>query len=357
MTTLLATIFVLGVLIFIHEFGHFIIAKLSGIRVERFSLGFPPRAWGFIRGDTDYCISWIPLGGYCKMAGMVDESMDISGIKGEPWEFQSKSNWIKSLVILAGPGMNILLAAFIFILLALILGVSDPSPESRIGQLTPDFPAAQAGMKQGDLVVEVNGQKTETWEQLTNIIHNLPEQTITVTWLREGISHTAEIRTNKRKIPVRGEIQEVGLIGIEPVMMHRAAGIGEAIWSGFSNIYYITKLIVASIKLLVTGEESLKSLGGPIMIAKMAGDSARSGIWALLSFMALISLNLGLLNLLPIPVLDGGHLVFIGIESIIRRPLPIKAKLIIQQVGMALILLLTLFVIYNDVVKLFNWSN
>ena len=289
------------------------------------------------------------------MAGMVDESMDVSGLKGEPWEFQSKPGWIKFLVILAGPAMNIVLAIFIAILLTLTMGISEPAEEARIGGLNDGFPAAAAGIIEGDLITEVNGQKIDLWEQLTEIIHAVPDELITVSWERNGEIHSAEIMTRRVKTPTSdGDIRELGMIGISPIFTQRPAGFIESIDSGLNMVYYWSRLLITTVRLIVTGEESVKSLGGPIMIGKLAGDSARAGLGALLGMMAMLSINLAVLNLLPIPVLDGGHLVFILIEGIIRKPLPTKAKLIVLQTGMAFILLLIAIILYNDVARLIN---
>ena len=353
-TTILATIFVLGVLIFVHEFGHFILAKLSGIKVERLSLGYPPRAFGFKWRDTDYCISWVPLGGYCKMAGIVDESLDANNIKGNPWEFQSKPGWIKSLVISAGSGMNFIFAIVIFSIMAYSLGVPVPSDKPQIGGVKENYPAEKAGLKEGDLIISIDGSKVTTWEQMTEIIYNsASDEPQKFEVLRDDKTFFVEIKSIKDKIPVKGRIKEVNVIGVYNASAIIKVSVGGAIKDSIVRTYNLIKLVFVSIKMIFTGEASIRSsFGGPIFIAKLAGDSARSGMWSLLGFMAFLSLNLGLLNLLPIPVLDGGHLVFIAIESAIRKPLPVKVKLIIQQVGMALLFLFMAFIIYNDVLKI-----
>lgn len=351
-TTILATLFVLGVLIFVHELGHFLFAKLFGIRVERFSLGYPPRAFGFQRGDTDYCVSWVPLGGYCKMAGMVDESLDSDSIKGEPWEFQSKPSWIKAIVIAAGPGMNFILTVIVFSLMAYGLGIPKKSDSLVIGGVQKEGPASEAGIREGDIIVSIDGQKISTWQEMTDIIRgNISGNPQIFEWLRDGKTYSAEIQSEIQKVPTGDDIENVRFIGVLNYAEIEKVGIIGAVKHGFSQTYDFTKLILIAIKKLVTGEESIKSLGGPIFIAKLAGESAKSGIWSLIGFMGFLSLNLGLLNIMPVPVLDGGHLVFISVESIIRRPIPIKLKLIMQQVGMALLLILITFIIYNDVLR------
>ncbi len=359
MTTILATIIILSILIFVHEFGHFITAKLSGMRVERFSLGYPPRMVGKKIGETDYCLSWIPFGGYVKISGMVDESLDKDSLTKDPqpWEFRSKP-WInKFLVISAGSLMNILFAFILFIVITFSTGVVDDySPKPVVGDVIEGRPAAKAGLQPGDLIVSINNEEVETWEQMTDIIYNSPEQELEIAYIRNDTRHIVKITPTEEKIVIneKGDIKSVGLIGVERKMTMRSVGIFSAIGYGVRNTYYITRLIGISLYKLVTGQHSIKSLGGPIAISKMAGESARGGLTTFFGFMAMLSLNLGILNLLPIPVLDGGHLVYLIIEGIIGKEIPAKVKLIIQQVGMVLILALMIFVIYNDLFRIFG---
>jgi len=363
--TLLAFIFVLGVLVFLHEFGHFITAKLTGIRVERFSMGYPPRAFGKKIGETDYCISYIPLGGYCKMSGMVDES--LSGkIEGKPWEFMSKSAPVKALVISAGPIMNFLLAIFIFAAASFILGEAVPNESSTIGEVLQGTPAAEAGLMPGDKIIAIDSVRIEKWNKMTDVIQKRPDSTLTFTILRNGEKIEKEITTMKDtvvdvqgKVVLDGEgnVVERGVIGIYPQTDTLQLGVGESIVSGFRRTYMFTKLIAVAVSNVVTGKESIKSFGGPIIIAKLTGESINQfGIEGLFMLMAFLSLNFGFLNLLPIPVFDGGHLVFILIEAIIRRPVPVKAKLIIHQVVMALLFVLIIIIVYNDIIKWLNWK-
>lgn len=409
----------LGILVFVHELGHFLLAKLVGIRVERFSLGFPPRMFGKQIGETDYCISWIPLGGYVKMSGMIDESMEADSIKGEPWEFMSKPIYQRFLVIFAGPAMNILLAILIFGLIAyftglnesvgvsigkmnpkiatattlqhgdMILTVNDQPVKTWtevaklagkseqvnitfergsqelsatfqtalldsfeqtlppiVGSLTMDFPAKESGIQVGDRIVAINGDTVKTWSDMTEIIHNNPETPLEISWQRNGEILVAEM--TPRKQAVQGK--NIGLIGIAYPVQEVDISLMYALGHGARYSWQITKLIGYSIQMIVSGEQKFKeAFAGPIMIAKLAKDSAREGESNFIAFIAFLSLNLGLLNLLPIPVLDGGHIVFLIIEGIIRKPISPKAKMVIQQVGMAILLAFMLFVIVNDI--------
>jgi len=344
-------VFVLGLLVIIHELGHFILAKIMGIRVERFSIGFPPRLFGKKIGDTDYCISALPFGGYVKMSGMIDESFDKDGIKGEPWEFMSKPIWKRALVIFAGPAFNVLLAVFIFFISIYISGIPEPVKPamSVVGSIIKDKPAERLGLKEGDVIKSINSQPVNTWDDLVNIIHNSAEKELTIVWERNGELSSGVV------IPELDLLNNIGLIGVAPVTRVRQPAFFEAAGMGFKMTWNLTSLLGKSFKLLFSGKVPFKeSIGGPIQIAKMTGERAEDGFDSLMWFAAFLSINLGILNLLPIPVLDGGHLVFLTIEAVIRRPLSIKMKLIIQQIGMALLLALMLFVIVNDFSRLIN---
>lgn len=356
MLTVLAAVFVLGVLIFVHELGHFIAAKLGRMRVERFSLGYPPRVIGKKVGDTDYCISAIPFGGYVKVAGMIDESLDKSVLSKppEPWEFRSKPWRWRVLVVIAGSFMNILFAYLIFTGATLIYGVPEQVPGTAVGSLMEGRPAEAAGLELGDKIISIDDQSVEAWEDMTTIIHNAPEQPLQITWQRGDSVMSAIITPGLEQTISGGEIHEVGMIGVGPDFRIVRASLGKALASGGETVYSIGKLILTSLYRLIAGKESVRSLAGPLGISRMAGESARSGFGALVGFMALLSLNLGILNLLPIPVLDGGHLVFLFAEKIIGKPVPVKLRMIVQQVGMFLIFGLMLFAIYNDVIRMFQ---
>jgi regulator of sigma E protease len=343
-------------MIFVHELGHFLAAKLFRIRVERFSIGYPPRLIGKKVGDTDYCISAIPFGGYVKIAGMVDESLDRQALSEapKPWEYRAKP-WIqKAAVILAGPSMNIVFAFIVFSLITLSYGVPEQVPGTTVGRVLPGTPAEEAGLIAGDMIVSVGDEPVETWEDMTTIIHRAPGKLLTVTWMRNDSLYQASITPRREKYDPMGDDREVGRIGVGPVFEIQPIALGTALLIGGETVIDFTGMIFVSLKKLILREESIRSLGGPVFIAQLAGETARSGFGAFVGFMAFLSLNLGILNLLPIPVLDGGHMVFLGVEGIIRRPIPLKLKLAIQQVGMVLILGLMLFVVYNDILRIFQ---
>lgn len=351
LTNIVAIIVALGIIILVHELGHYLAAKLSGVRVERFSIGFPPHVLKKRWGETEYCLGIVPLGGYVKMAGMLDESMDEE-IKGEPWEFQSQSLPKKILIMTAGVIMNFILAAVIFSVITANTGIPETSNTTVVQQVVPDYPAAEAGMKAGDQIISVNNTPVKSWEQLTKIIHSQPGAQITVSWTSNDQTKTATVTTKSEKQFIDGEFEQIGLIGIAPEMHYRDAGFFGSISSGVGQMWWWTKVTVISLKMLVTGQESIKSIGGPIFIAKLAGDSARHGILDLFNLIAIISINIGFLNILPIPALDGGHLLINIIEAIKGEPLKIKTRVIVQQIGMALLLTLMVFVIFNDIARL-----
>ena len=353
MITLLATVFVFGVLIFIHEMGHFLAAKLFRIRVDRFSIGYPPRMVGKKIGETDYCISWIPFGGYVKIAGMVDESLDKERLKEDPkpWEYRSKP-WVqRAVVVLAGPVMNIGFAFVIFAAATFIYGVPEQVPGTYVGNVVEEMPAEQAGIMPGDRITAIDDREVSSWEEMTEIIRGAPGRPLSIRWVRNDSTFMATMTPVAAESTSQDETQNMGQIGIWSKITIQRVGLGRAIVTGSETLYSFTKLVIVSIMKLITRKESIRSIGGPVLIAQLAGESARSGFGTLIGFMALISLNLGILNLLPIPVLDGGHMLFLGIEGVIRRSISVKVKMAIQQVFMFLLLGFMIFIIYQDILR------
>jgi len=351
LTTFLATIFVLGILVFVHELGHFLVAKKSGIKVERFSLGFPPKMIGKKIGDTEYCISWIPLGGYVKMAG---EEPNKDEIKGEPWEFMSKPVGIRALVVAAGPIMNFILAIIVFWGIIFFEGRQVIHEDSaQVGLVAEDGPAGKAGIKPGDTILSINGVKVNSFREMAQIIYQQVEKPIEVKWSRDGKEYTALITTYKDKVlNEKGETTEIGKIGIGPSYTTVKIGIFKSFVEGVNTTVFILVESAKFIVGLITGTASIKLMGGPLFIVQTAGETAKSGFVNLLSFLALLSVNLSFVNVLPIPVLDGGHLLFLAIEKIKGSPLSLKQRATAQQIGIAFLILLMIFITYNDLLRL-----
>ncbi|MCF7885347.1 MAG: RIP metalloprotease RseP [Candidatus Marinimicrobia bacterium] len=355
MSTLIGIIVVVGGIVFVHELGHYTFAKLSGMRVEQFSIGFPPKIYGKKIGETEYQISAIPLGGFVKVTGVIDESMDTEGTenKEDPRSFASKPTWQKLLFVTGGVLFNLILAVLIFTIITLSRGFQEPATDKAIvGNLMQNYPADSVGIEEGDRILSIEGKKVDKWEDMTAIIYEHPNDSVTVSWQHQGIQKSARLKTRMQQTIVNGKYKKVGIIGISAPTQHRSAGFFESIGQGFALTGYWLKITVVSLKEMIVGHVSLKNVGGPVMIAQMAGESAKSGILTLLGFMAIISVNLALLNILPIPALDGGHLIIVIIEGIRGKELSVKTKLRIQKIGMVFIFLLMGLVFYNDIVRL-----
>ncbi len=445
-TTLLAFGFVLGVLVFVHELGHFLVARWHGVRVLTFSLGFGPKLLSMKRGDTEYCLSLIPLGGYVKMAG---ENPDDQP-QGAADEFLSKTKWQRFQVLLAGPAMNLILAV---LLLAIVLMQGDRvlaflSKPAVIGVVQAGSAAAAGGMQSGDEVVRINGRAISTWEELDMAVTSKPELNVEFVVRRGGEERTLTVRPAITNVTLEADTTfEVGTIGVLPdtyplidavnpgdpadkagfekgdvilsiegarmvysrnvsdalktrggqptVIIVRRAGaqlpvtvtpeqrgnnavIGitlgnetisyqpgpvEALGLSVKRNVQTAGLILRTLGELFTGRASPKQLMGPVGIAQLSGASARQGWVELFALMASISLNLGLLNLLPIPVLDGGHMAIMGIEAVARRDFSLAVKEKMLFAGFVLLMMLMVTVIYNDLTRvawierLMPWRN
>jgi regulator of sigma E protease len=351
MASIWAFLLVIGILIFIHELGHFAVAKWRRVRVERFSLGFPPRLFGFKKGDTDYCVSAIPLGGYVKMAG---ENPDENAPEvPAPDDFMAKSLWERAAIIAAGPAMNYILA---FVLYAAIIGFGGRleivDNGLRVGELTEGWPAQTAGLLPGDLILAVDGQPLQDFDALRAHVGKRAGQKIVISALRGGDTLSFELVPKLSPDPQTG-IEE-GKIGIFPGTEFVDAGFVESIKTGAEVTLENTAMVGQFFVRLVSGKESPRNVGGPLFIASIAGEVAQQGWRHLLGFMAILSINLAILNILPIPALDGGQLVFILIERLKGKPLSLKQRMMVQQVGLAFLLVLIIFVTINDIVRVLS---
>jgi regulator of sigma E protease len=440
----------LGALIFIHELGHFLVAKAMGVGVERFSLGFGPRIFSFRRGETEYCISIVPLGGYVKMTGEEAHGEDAIHPTTEAAQidpaksFATKPLWARALIVFAGPGMNFVLAAVIFSVVFAVVGVPvlpptvgrvlpdsaaaqaglrprdqvvsvDGRPVEHwgeleeavaasngrplaltirrdgadqqvtviprqvavrtpfnepdqawsigarpylppvVGEVRPGMPAAEAGLQPRDRVVALNGQPIETWDELAEMISSRADETLTLRIERGGTQMDIAVtpRVEVERDPLGNETK-VGRIGIATATSQsfKRSDPVTAVVRGVARTWDVTAITVVSIWKLVTGTIPASNIGGPLQISMVAGQQAQQGLVSYAFFVALISVNLAILNLLPVPMLDGGHLLFFAIEGVLGRPLSVRKREIAQQIGLALLLLLMVFALFNDLTRL-----
>ena len=430
MTTLLSFLFVLGVLVFVHELGHFLAARRLGVRVLVFSLGFGPKLLKIRRGDTEYCVCAVPLGGYVKMAG--DNPDDARS--GQPDEFLSRTKWERFQILIMGPVMNILLAV---VVMAVVLAQGAEVPvyldqPAVVGAVVPGSPAERAGIQRGDQILTVASDAIDTWDDLFIAVGTRPDRDVSLTLLRDGETRAVTVR------PVPETRYEIGNIGvlpdINPVVQSVIAGdvadkagmkggdvvlavngermvtrtqlieaisrnggrqieltvrrdsqdvtltatpeqrgdrgmlgvyVGEptksftpgpleAVQLSIERNIEFSGLIFRTLGGLFIGETSPRQLMGPVAIAQLSGESAQAGWLALFTLMASISLNLGLLNLLPIPVLDGGHILIMALEGVARRDFSMAVKEKMLLAGLVLLMTLMVTVIYNDLTRI-SW--
>jgi regulator of sigma E protease len=350
-TNIIAFVIVLGVLIFFHELGHFLIARLFGVGVEKFSLGFGPKLFGKIIGETEYRVSAIPLGGYVKMVG--EEPGSEIEPADLPRSFNHKKIYQKMLIVAAGPFFNLLLAVLIFFALFSIGGVYDLKPS--FGDVSKGAPAEAQGLKKGDLVLAIDQKKVGTWDEMAQIISDSGGRPLRFTLSRGDsvidIDVTPKLDTTQ---DLFGEDVQRYMIGVANGGDYsiRDIGVGGALVESVRYTYRWAKLTVVSVVKLIRGTLSRKTLGGPIMIAQMAGQQVREGVESFLFFIALLSVNLAIINFIPIPVLDGGHLLFFAIEAVIRRPLNTRMREVAQQIGIFILVFLMIYVFYNDINRL-----
>jgi regulator of sigma E protease len=423
--TLIYFLIVIGILVFVHEFGHFLMAKRAGVRVEKFSLGMGPKIIGYKKGDTEYVLSALPLGGYVKMAG---ENPDEEPT-GAPDEFQSKTVWQRAKIAATGPLTNIVLA-FLVMPLVFMVGTYSEGP-AKVGFVEKGSPAERAGFLAGDVIEEVNGRSISDWTKALSLIAVNPGTDMTVMIDRGGEKKTLTLRpesATELKIGMSGLIPdmpaEIGnlkpgfpamkagikahdkilavdretiyhwnqfsslvkdskgktlvlnleregkrlevpvtpvqdggryVIGVEPVMhlVFKKYGLIDSLRLGFDKTLEAIDLTFITLKKLLTFSLSIKTLGGPVMIAQMSGQAAAAGLSSFLSLLAMISISLGILNLLPIPVLDGGLILFLVIEAVRKKPVSRKVMEVSQSIGAAVLITLIAVVSYNDIMRMF----
>ena len=341
----------LGVLIVFHEFGHFLLAKLSGVGVLTFSVGFGPKLWVRKKGETEYALSAFPLGGYVKMVGE-DPDEEVQQVDIER-SFAHKALVKRSAIVAAGPGFNLLLAVLLLLIVFLFYGV--PVLSTQVWGVETGSPAERAGIHEGDRIVAINGRAVTQWEELSNGIKESGGKPLSVQIRRESQDLSLTVQPMKKEgRNIFGEKRDEWIIGIASHISIEKGNPGLAVVKAFQQTYDYAKLTVLALYKMIKGEVSPRNLGGPILIAQMAGQQAQEGLASFLGFIAILSINLGVLNLLPIPVLDGGHLLFFLVEAVIGRPVAVKHREIAQQVGIFLLMLLMVYAFYNDIARFFE---
>jgi regulator of sigma E protease len=438
--TLFYTIVLIGILVFVHEFGHFIFAKLLGVKVLKFSLGFGPKVIGGTFGETEYLISGVPLGGYVKMLGEEPGEELKEDEKKRAYSFQPV--WKRFAIVFLGPVFNIFFACLLFVLIffsgvparypdvgkitqnspaeksglklgdritamngnpvetwndidtfleknrdnTVLLKVSrggelidlSVKPEKKIekdifgrknelwdigaspltypvvGEVLKGSPAEKAGLKKGDRVVEIDGKRIDTWEDMTQIVSSSPEKPLVFEMRRDGSVVDRTIVPEKKTVDSLEGEKKIGLIGIRQKGNYfmKRFGLGEALYLGVKKTLEVCALTVLILMKLAERVIPASTIGGPILIFQMTGEQAAQGFLSFFTFMAGLSINLGIFNLLPIPLLDGGHLMFLGIEAIRRKPFSEKVMMNAQKIGLAFIIALIVFVFYNDILRL-----
>ncbi|MFC0301389.1 RIP metalloprotease RseP [Virgibacillus soli] len=418
MKTVIAFIFMFGLLVSIHEFGHLIFAKRAGMLVREFAIGFGPKIFSFVKNETLYTIRLLPIGGYVRVAGEdpeiielkpgqhiglefneegkvsslivnnkskhpdamvievdhvdLDHDLVVTGFEiGEheekltfqvdrkaffimdenktqiaPYDrqFASKTVGQRAMQLFAGPMMNFVLAIVLFFILGIIQGV--PSEQALVGQVQPNSPAEQAGFEAGDTIIQIDGTAISTWEEFSQIVQQYPNEELTMVVNRDG--NTEELAVTPKKIERQGE--EVGQIGIS---LGFEKSLFKTVTYGFEQTYTTTKLILTNLAMLVTGQFSIDQLAGPVGIYDITDQVVQTGFNSFLLWTAMLSINLGIVNLLPLPALDGGRLLFVGLEGLRGKPIDPQKEGIVHFVGFALLMLLMIIVTWNDIQRLF----
>ncbi|MBW2091358.1 MAG: RIP metalloprotease RseP [Deltaproteobacteria bacterium] len=357
MVYLISTIIVLGILIFVHELGHFLAAKALGVRVERFSFGFPPKMLGKKIGETEYLISWIPLGGYVRMFGENPSEEEEIPQEEQHRSFTHKPPWARFLIVFAGPAFNFFFAVIVFYLIFTFQGL--PHLSTHIGEVSQDMPALEAGIAAGDKILAIDGNPVHYWEDVSAGIKAGQGEEVEITLEREDQTITIKVKPKMVTVQnVFGEESQTPQIGIvaRGDMVVESVNPAVALYYGIIRTWDVTKLTLLTVVKLVERKIPLKTVGGPIFIAQIAGQQAKAGALNLIIMMAVLSVNLGIINLFPIPILDGGHLLFFIMEMIFRRPLSLRTREIAQQAGIILLVLLMVIVFYNDLDRIFGLS-
>lgn len=338
-----AVVVVFGILVLVHEFGHFITAKMTGMRVDEFAIGFGPKLFGFQKGETYYSLRLIPLGGYNKIAGMESDNDEDAG----PRAYSRKPVWQRMIVIVAGAMMNILLAYVLLVGIFMWRGIQTPVQTATFGDVVTQKPAYQAGLRAGDTVVAINGQKISTWVQFADTVKDSGGKVLKVSYLRDGQEHQTLM------IPEYDSSAGKAICGVTEAFKSQPVGFFEAWWLSAKQLVFIVYMMVHTLVSMVIGTTHAQ-IAGPIGVVTVIGQAAEMGILPLLNITILLSINLGIINLLPVPALDGGHFFTLLIEALRGKPLSPKMMRRSQYVGMSLLLLLMIFATFQDITRLFG---
>ena len=333
-------IFVFVLLILPHEIGHFLMAKICGMKVDRFSFGLGPRLWGFKRGETEYRISAIPFGGYVKIAGM--EPGDEHSERG----FRKQPLGRRVLVLVAGSVSNYLVAVILLALTFMIGFYTFNLEEAIIGEVSEGSPAASSGLSPGDRIIEINDESIDSWEDLASSIKNSEEEILELKIQRNDRIFDMKVR------PVFYPEAGRKMVGISPVRVLKREDPITSLAKGAQEAFVLTRAIFFAIWGMITGEVPIVGVRGPVGIAQFVGESVRMGVSSFLIVTALLSINIGLLNLFPIPALDGGRLLFLLVEGIRGKPLDLKKEELVHYIGFLILISLLFLVTYQDVVRL-----
>lgn len=341
--TLLVTILVFGVLIFVHELGHFLVAKWADVKVFEFSVGMGPKLFAFTKGETNYTLRLLPIGGFVRMAGEQSGEENPEEVIPEGRSLNNKSIPVRMAVLSAGSFMNLLLAAVLFVSLFMVIGL--PSNENVIGKIIADRPAATAGLIAGDKIFAVDGQNVTTWSDLVAYIHKKPLQKINFTVMRNNKKVNFIIQT------LKDSTNGNGIVGIEQKWVGQ--GFVASLKLGFKNAFDVTKAMLVALFMMIVGK--LKpEFAGPVGISKIVGEAVQYGAASVISFTAIFSINLAILNMLPIPALDGSRVVLLGLEALRGKPMDPEKETMIHLIGFALLILLMIFVTYQDIMRVFG---
>lgn len=345
--TILIFILVLSTIVFVHEFGHFIFAKLMGVYVYEFAIGMGPKLFGFKGKETEYCLRLIPIGGFCSLAGEEADETTIKVPKNR--RLQDKKPWQRFLIMFFGPGFNFIFAMLVLFFIALFNGYTDYEP--LIGSIEKGFPAYEAGLEKGDKVLEVNDKKIKTTDDLTIYlaISNKKKETSITVEKKDGSKKTYLVKP--KKIEEDGETSYKYGIGMNTKKKY---GFVNSIKYTFIKTNSLFRQMFITLGSLFTGGVKVNQLSGPIGIYSIVGAQSKQGFASILYLMAFLSINVGFINLVPLPAFDGGHILFIIIEKIKGSPVSTKTENMIHTIGLFLLMLLMVYITFNDIINLFK---